>query len=310
MKNKDNNPIEKDKEKSGDKKGILLVIFLSVIALILTANAIKLQTENNEEDFSAFYSDTTESTSQTLPPVTDNVTVPTQTTAPDVSETESTHTTENLQPAELTKQDILQKFVQGVNSLKHETAQIKAKKTQNINLKLTECSLPAFVGIVNKVLEAFAGETVTEYTFSNGKAVDSKGNELTLLEAIPPTNKDCTLTIEGLADAKTQKDGNNTVYTVVIVPETSTMENPRPPHHNSAGDTFDCTKVELPIGEITKADFDYPGSEISITVDPEGRVVRYHQILKINGVGEGAALGMSASGRIEGSAEETWEITY
>ena len=310
MKKKDaNNPEKKDKKKSENRKGILLVVVLSVIAIVLTANAVKLQKENND-DFSAFYSDTTESASATtLPPVT-QTTVPTETTAPNMSEPENTQPTVPTQPAESTKQEILEKFVRGVNSIKYETAQVKAKKTQIINLRLTECSLPAFVGIVNTVLDAFVGETVTEYTFSGGKTVDDKGKELTLLEAIPPTNKDCTLTMEGLADAKAEKDGENTVYTIVVVPETSTMENPRPPHHNSAGDTFDCTKVELPIGEITKADFDYPGSEISITVAPDGKVVRYHQILRINGVGEGAALGMSASGRIEGEAEEMWEFTY
>jgi hypothetical protein len=88
------------------------------------------------------------------------------------------------------------------------------------------------------------------------------------------------------------------------------MDNPRPPHHKSAGDTFDCRNVPLPFGEITKADFDYPGASISVTVAPDGRVVRYQQILKIDGVGEGAAMGMTASGKILGEVTEVWNITY
>ena len=63
-------------------------------------------------------------------------------------------------------------------------------------------------------------------------------------------------------------------------------------------------------GEITKADFDYPGASISVTVAPDGRVVRYQQILKIDGVGEGAAMGMTASGKILGEVNEVWEISY
>ena len=89
-----------------------------------------------------------------------------------------------------------------------------------------------------------------------------------------------------------------------------TMDNPRPPHHKSAGDTFDCRNVPLPFGEITKADFDYPGATISVTVAPDGRVIRYYQILKIDGVGEGAAMGLTASGKILGQVDEIWDITY
>lgn len=304
---KEKKALKKKKTAPSDKKGILLIIALSVVVIALFINAVSLYNDSAVIDTTK--PDVSQNTTTTLAPVIDT-TVPTQTTTEPSTVKPTQENTEPTGNTEDPKLEILQKVAYGVNSLKNEKGNIKAVKTQTINLKLTECSLPAFVGIVNTVLDFFAGETVTEYTFSQGKATDSKGNVVELMGSIPPTNKEFTLTMEGLADAWMTKDGENTVYTIVVVPETSTMENPRPPYHNSAGDTFDCSKVELPIGEITKADFDYPGSEISVTLNPQGQIIRYHQVLKINGVGEGAAMGMSASGRIEGLADEIWEITY
>ena len=289
----------------------MLVVALAVVALALFVNAVNLYTDDSS-DFLTTDASSTMETKETLPlaPETTQPTQTTQPTAAPTTEKDQTTTVPEKEDDELSKSEILQKVGEGINFIKDYKGTVTAKKTQNINLTLTECSLPAFVGVVNKVLEFFAGETVTEYVFNDGKAVDSKGNELTLYGAIPPSNRYFELTEDGMADAKIAKDGENTVYTVVVVSETSTMADPRPPYHSSAGDTFDCTKVELPFGEITKADFDYPGAEISVTVTPDGKVVRYCQVLRINGVGGGAAFGMSADGRIEGKTDEVWEFTY
>lgn len=322
MKNQDNKKLsrkekkalKKQKRNNTDRKGVLLVVALSIIAVALVYNAYKIYTAEPEFDklvincnvpaFDFGFAQT-----QPVPPVTEQVENIT-TTAPSVNPTPGVTEPDTTEKDELTKTEILQKVREGVNYIKDLKGTVKAKKTQIIDLTLTECSLPAFISIVNKVLEFFAGETVTEYTFTDGKAVDDKGNEVTFYGVIPPGNRYFELTEEGMADAYMTKDGENTVYTVVVVRETSTMADPRPPFHSSAGDTFDCTKVELPIGKITKADFDYPGSEISVTETPDGKVVKYNQVLRINGVGGGAALGMSADGRIEGQAHETWDLTY
>lgn len=314
---KEKKALKKQNKNPDDKKGILLVVALGIVAAALLYNAYGIYTAEPEfdklvvnynlpaMDFGLWQTQTAKPVTQ----ITENIT----TTAPE--ENKQTVTTESdvtpeATDKELSKADILKKVGDGVNYIKDLKGTVQVKKTQIIDLTLTECSLPAFTGVVNKVLDFFAGETVTEYTFTDGKATDDKGNEVTFYGALPPANRYFELTEEGMADARVTKDGENTVYTVVVVHETSTMADPRPPFHSMAGDTFDCTKVELPIGEITKADFDYPGSEISITVSPDGKIIRYHQTLKINGVGGGAALGMSADGRIEGEANETWEFAY
>ncbi len=305
---KEKKALKKQNRTSADKKGMLLVVALAAVALALFVNAVSLYNDGADVLVTV---PTSNQNVVTIAPSTTETTQPIQTTVPPTTDNQqTTASTTEKEDDELSKSEILQKVGEGINFIKDYKGTVIAKKTQNINLTLTDCSLPAFVGIVNKVLEIFAGETVTEYVFNDGKAVDSKGNELTLYGAIPPSNRYFELTQEGMADAKVTKDGENTVYTIVVVPETSTMADPRPPFHSMAGDTFDCTKVELPVGEITKADFDYPGAEISITVTPDGKVVRYFQVLRINGVGGGAAFGMSADGRIEGKTDELWEFTY
>ena len=313
---KEKKALKKQNKKPSDKKGVLLVVALSIVALALFYNAVKIYTAEPEFDklvinynAPAFNFGFAQTQPQIVPSVTEPV-VDITTTAPTVNQTPTVTEPDVSENSEPTKTDILKKVGEGVNYIKDLKGTVKATKTQNLSLTLTECSLPAFVGVVNKVLDFFDGETVTEYTFTDGKTTDDKGNEMTFYGVIPPSNRYFELTEEGMADAYITKDGENTIYTIVVVPETSTMADPRPPFHSMAGDTFDCTKVELPIGEITKADFDYPGSEIRVTFAPDGKVIKYHQTLKINGVGGGAALGMSADGRIEGRVDETWELTY
>ena len=63
------------------------------------------------------------------------------------------------------------------------------------------------------------------------------------------------------------------------------------------------------MGEVTKADFEYPGAQISVTLDGEGKVVEYHEHLDMKGTGEGA-LGLTASGSMEGYIDEKWSIEW
>ena len=156
MKNKDNsNPIKEEKKASENKKGVLLVVILSVIAVILVANAVKIQLQKNDDDFSAFYSDTTESTVVTLPPVTETTAPTTQPTVPSTSEIQSTQVAEPTNPAEMTNQEILDIITNGINSLKDSDASFTGHKVQTIDMELTECSAPAFSNIVNKIIDVF-----------------------------------------------------------------------------------------------------------------------------------------------------------
>ena len=64
------------------------------------------------------------------------------------------------------------------------------------------------------------------------------------------------------------------------------------------------------MGQVTKADFNYPGATGTVTYDKYGRVVGYSEHIDMNGVGEGQALGISASASLEGYIDESWQIVW
>ena len=306
----------KVKKSPADKKGILLDAVLGIIAVVLLINAVSAF--NSELPETSFSVKVNLSGAQSAPVVAPTVTVPQVTVKPEVTPEEDSTADEAPDTApeapkgELSKEEILKVVADGVNALKAENATYKGVKSQNLSIDLTECSVPALVGIANTVIDFFEGVETLEYNFENGKAMDPEDKvEITAAEAFPPTGKPFSLTdVNGVAEAKAEKDGENTVYTVVLVAETSTLEDPRPPYHDSACDTLDYSTFELPVGQITKADFEYPGATVSITLDKDGRVVGYHERLNMAGVGEGTAIGLTASGRMEGYIDESWVITY
>lgn len=305
----------KVKKSSADKKGIFLDIILGVLAVVLLINAVSAFNEElPETSFSVKFN---LSQTQSAPVIAPTVTVPTVTVPQETPKEEGTapetpDTAPEASEGELSKEEILKVVADGVNALKAENATYKGVKSQDLSIDLTECSVPALVGIANTVIDLFEGVETLEYNFENGKAMDPEDKvEITAAEAFPPTGKPFSLTdVSGVAEAKTEKDGENTVYTVVLVAETSTLEDPRPPYHDSACDTLDYSTFELPVGKITKADFEYPGATVSVTLDKDGRVVGYHERLNMAGVGEGTAIGLTASGRMEGYIDESWVITY
>lgn len=303
--------MKRTKMNSQQKKDTAVIAVLSIVAILLLVFCVKaFRTENvpvvnttvSEETTSANV--TTGTTAE--PPVT--TTKPAQTTKPVVT-TSSAETTKVVAVDETA--EILKVVSDGVNALKASDASFTGHKVQSIDIHLVDSSVPAVNNIINGVIKAFVKEEIYDYDFTNGVADDPESDgTIDSDDAFPPGDKPFELTREGVASARKNKDGENTVYTVVIVSETSTLENPRPPHHNAGADTLDLSDVEIPIITLTKVDFDYPGAEISVTVDPDGNVVGYHEHLKISGTGEGNGLGITGYGTIEGYIDEKWDISW
>lgn len=310
---------------SHNGRWILLDILLGIIAVAVTANAIGAYLEKPElsmvikTDFPIAYGSFISQKPTDIAASQGNaagdknpVSQPQQSTGPTTQEKPTTQNQTETPPAD-EKEEIVAAVAQGINGLKSENASFVGKKTQVIAVDLIDCSVPALTGLVNKALDIFAGEKTLEYDFTDGKAVnpESKKEEITSARAIPPTGRPFTLTAEGVVSATKEQQGDRTLYTVVLVPETSNLENPRPTHHGAACDTLDFSLFSIPGGKITKADFEYPGATVSVALDSQGRAVYYHERLEMSGVGEGTALGgLSASGSMEGYIDEIWEITW
>ena len=296
-----------------EKKGQLLIVVLVAVAALLLAFCIKAVKDADSQNEPVVAGTTT--TAPTTTSAAPTTTAPTTESAPQTTtETTTTalDTTATTAPVVADEtEEILKVVSDSVNLIKSDKANFKGHKVQNINMKLVDSSVPFVNDIINGVISAFIKEEILDYDFTNGVSPNPEGEgTVDTYNTFPPGDKPFELTREGVASATKTSEGENTVYTVVIVPESSTLENPRPPHHNAGADTLDLSSVEIPIITFTRVDFDYPGATVAVTLNPEGEVVGYYEHLRISGTGEGYDLGITGYGTIEGYMEEKWDIQW
>lgn len=319
--------MEKNKEK-------LLIAVLAVVALSVVAGAVLffyLRPSDKNTDVMPSVSDTTVSVQNTTTPVTtepfttESVTTEAFTTEALTTETQTTEalTTQAETTAPVAEEttappvatdetaEILKVVYDAMTLLKSDQANFTGHKVQNIDMKLVDSSIPSMNGVANGIISLFIKQKIYDYDFTNGVSADPEtGGTIKSNAAFPPGDIPFTLQREGVASAEKTFDGLNTVYTVTIVHETSTLQNPRPPHHNSGADTLDLSSVEIPMVTINRVDFDYPGAQISVTISPDGKIVGYHEHLKMSGTGEVSGFGMTGFGTIEGFIDEKWDIQW
>ena len=161
--------------------------------------------------------------------------------------------------------------------------------------------------IINGITEKFGGEEA--YTFVNGQAKDADGNDVTPWDVISPTHKDFSALDAGVASAKVEKVGANTVYTITMVVEDTTMANPVPAYNSTVIGYLDLAGIDLPI-TLTKADMHYPGSTVAVTVNADGKVIEIVNKLPMEGTGATKFLGKEVFASFAGALDEKWTFTY
>lgn len=213
-------------------------------------------------------------------------------------------------PLSLSKQEIIAEVNKYVNQAKKEQ-NMTATGTSLVAIEVTECSAQGFVSTLNSIIsgitEKFGGEE--SYTFVNGQATDADGNTVTPWDVISPTHKDFSALDEGVASAKVEKVGENTVYTITMVVEDTTMENPVPAYNSTVIGYLDLAGIDLPI-TLTKADMHYPGSTIAVTVNPDGKVIEIANKLPMEGTGATKFIGKEVFASFAGALDEKWTFTY
>lgn len=266
---------------------------------------------------------TTESTTQTpVPSAPDSAEVPGgQTTTPAPSQPATTPSAAPSAPAAdtgdvstLSKEQIVAKVAEAVNKVKSEQ-NMTAHKTENIKVNLTSLSAEALRNPVNSVISSIVGEPTDEViTVSNGTATYPDGSTKPIKEAIPPSNdatKDFALTVDGVATATAAKQGDNTVYTVVLVAESTTASSPIPTHNSKAIGYLNLMGLDLPSGiSITDSTMEYPGSTVEVTVNAAGQVIKLVNKMPMTGYGAAKIALLSGNANFEGALDEVWEFTY
>lgn len=292
-------------------KDTALIAVLGVIAALLLVFCINAAKPDSSDAVVTAQPSSTVQTVTTTAPVTTTVAPPTTKASEQTTAKPAPVQTTAPAPVVDETEEIIRVMTDAIMGLKSDDADFKGHKVQNIDIKLVDSSMPSMNDFVNSIISVFVKEEVYDYDFTDGVSAQPEGGGTTTSDSMfPPGDCDFRITAEGVAKATKEKDGENTVYTIVIVPETSTLENPRPPHHNAAADTLDLSGVEIPIATITKADFEYPGATVSVTLNPEGEVVGYYERLPMKGTGEAKALGLTGYGTIEGCLEEKWDIEW
>ena len=235
-----------------------------------------------------------------LPPVIDpnqNSTAPTQ--------QPSTKAPVSNDPSSLSKAQIIEKMNGYMKELKAEQ-NVKAHKSENITVEVTDCSVPAAVSAINSIIKNLAGSEELDYTIANGAAASGE----TMFAIIPPTNKDFLLTDAAVLTATAKTSGADTVYTVVLVEENTTISSPVPQYNATAIGYLDLASLDLPAVTIAEADMKYPGSTVEITVNADGKVTKLVNKLPMSGYGKAQISFFNGNATFQGALDESWTFTY
>ncbi len=244
----------------------------------------------------------------TQPVVTDPVT-PSGGESDDTTAAPSVDVTVSNDPSSFTKAQIIEKMNTAVNALKAEP-NMTAHKVESITISVTDCTVPAAINSINRIIQGIAGDDEQTYTFTNGQGTDEDGNTVTPKDMIPPVKKDFLLTDAGVATASARKDGDNTVYTVTIVSENTTADQPEPTYNAACIGYLNLMALDLTGVTISKANMHYPGSTVEVVCNAEGKVIKLVNILPMTGEGEAKVIGFTGNATFEGGLNETWDITY
>lgn len=255
---------------------------------------------------------TTETTTTAAPSTQPSTSAPAA--VPSVSDT-TAPSSAPAAPTAMSKEEIVAKVNEYVNKVKSEQ-NMTANKKETITITLTDLSIPSAKNTVNDIIKNIAGEPSDEIiTVVNGIATYPDGTTKPIKEAIPPSNdvtKDFTLTADGVKDARVEVQGDSTVYTVILVEESTTAASPKPTHNAVAIGYLDLMSIELPsIVTIVDSNMRYPESIVEVTVDAQGRVTKLVNKMPMSGDGT-AKITLIGEGKaeFEGALDEVWTFTY
>lgn len=239
-----------------------------------------------------------------------NATNPTTPSANNSNATQQSSKSEDV--SKLSKDEIVSRTAAAMTALKAEP-NFTANKKMQVTITVVDCSVPSVINQINDIINGIVDDVPAEETlvFVNGVATNSNGEQVTAKDTVPPDSAPFALTSTGVSSAKAEKQGDNTVYTLQIVSEDTTGENPVPPHNSASVGYLDITSLGLPsIVKITKANMHYPGSTVKVTVNKDGKVIAISNRLPMTGEGEASVLGVGGNASFEGGLNEDWTITY
>jgi len=205
--------------------------------------------------------------------------------------------------------NITKAYNKAINDLRAYTGTVTLKKKEVIDVKAKDIP-KAVEGVVNSVVQKFLGTTENTYVYNNG--VDENGGPLG--ERIIPWGRDACVTPSDIASCKITEnsDGGYTIEMTFLAESVSFdgTTATEPVHHKTAMDPLNLATLDISPLEIFSAEMNYPGATVQLTVDSQGRIVKLHNYLPLNGKGNGGYKVIKLTLGLEGSMDATYEFSY
>lgn len=222
-------------------------------------------------------------------------------------------------PSAMSKAEVIAAAKKAIDAVKAQQ-NMTAVQAENVQITVNDCSVSSLTSLVNSIVQRFTGEKSATYKFVNGQAtgVRPDGKEVedegvvSPTQVIPPKNRTFDITEAGVTEATAKKNGSDTVYTIKIKEESTTLQNPVPQFNSAAIGYLDLTKISDKINgaEITEANMHYPGSSVTATVNGDGKLVKLELYLPMDGYGAASLKVVKGNASFSGSQTENWTFTY
>ena len=202
-------------------------------------------------------------------------------------------------PTKYTKAQIVNYYNTSLkNTYKQKVTMTRTEKI-DIAVDSMKPDSSALVSVVNKIIKNYATENTKTLAFSGGKASDG-----TLAADFGPKTG---LTADGAKSATVKQSGSNYVVTINVVSEKATLSTP-PKYNKLCAAPLDLASVDLFGVEVTKADFTYPSTVLTATINAKGLVVSSSVSQPLSGTGGGKFIALT----VEATAHGSWtqKISY
>ena len=205
--------------------------------------------------------------------------------------------------------NITKAYNKAINDLRAYTGTVTLVKTETVDIKAKDIP-KAVEGVVNSVVQGFLGTTTNTYVYNNG--VDEGGGPIG--ERIIPWGRDAAVTPNDIVSCKITEnaDGGYTIEMTFLAESVSYdgTTSTEPVHHKTAMDPLNLATLDISPLEIFSAEMNYPGATVQLTVDGQGRIVKLHNFLPLNGKGNGGYKVIKMTLGLEGSMDSTYEFSY
>lgn len=207
-------------------------------------------------------------------------------------------------------QQIIDKLTLAMNTTKSSTGNCTAYHKEGITIEITDCPGGNTVkSLITPIVAKFTEPTEETITFTSGAGTNADGEAVTF-NSIPPVNKNFSLPAAGVASASASMNGSNTVITVNLVEEKTTLASPVPQYNSNVIGYLNLDNLDLGSVKISSCDFTYTGSTVTAEIDSNNRLVSIKYKLPMAVTGSGSMSFINATVGFTGEQNEEWSFNW